>query len=190
MPERIRSFIAFDLQDESLLKRFQEAQDMLVKTGADLRVVRPGNIHITMRFLGDISTNMIDSIHEGMKKVSFSPFPCEIRGVGVFPKLRYPRVVWAGIRRGADELENVAIQLEPHLRQLGFKPDRRGFSAHLTLARVKSGRNRAELVRCVEDLADFEFGIVRVDCLRLKKSVLTPKGPIYSTLCEVEKDEV
>jgi len=181
----IRSFIAFDLNNESMLQRFREVQDKLVKIGADLKIVEPQNIHITMRFLGDIKPAMVDSVHEAMKKVSFSGFDCEIRGLGVFPDLRYARVVWAGIRKGVDELKIVFNQLEPNLQQLGFRPDPKGFSPHLTLARVKTGRNKAELARCIQDLADYDFGVVRADCLRLKKSVLTPKGPLYSTLREV-----
>lgn len=185
MPEPIRSFIAFEINNQSVLQRFTDAQNQLTKTGADLKPVAPQNIHITMRFLGDISPNMVDTIHESMKKVSFSAFDCEVRGLGAFPDVRYPRVVWAGIRKGANDLRSVFEQLEPDLRQLGFPADSKGFSPHLTLARVKTGRNKAELARCIQDLADFDFGVVRADCLRLKKSVLTPKGPIYSTLKEV-----
>jgi 2'-5' RNA ligase len=185
MSEMIRSFIAFDLNNESMLQRFREVQDKLVKTGTDLRLVEPQNIHITMRFLGDIKPATVDSVHEAMKKVSFSAFDCEVRGLGVFPDLRYARVVWAGIRKGADELKTVFHQLEPNLQQLGFRPDSKGFSPHLTLARVKTGRNKAELARCVQELADYDFGVVRADCLLLKRSVLTPKGPQYSTLKEV-----
>jgi len=185
MSEMIRSFIAFDLNNEAVLQRFREVQDKLVKTSADLKLVEPKNIHITMRFLGDIKPTIVDSVHETMKKVSFSAFNCEIRGLGAFPDLRYARVIWAGIRKGAEELKNVFNQLEPNLQQLGFRPDPKGFSPHLTLARVKTGRNKAELARCIQDLADYNFGVVRADCLRLKKSVLTPKGPLYSTLREV-----
>jgi len=181
----IRSFIAFDLNNESMLQRFREVQGNLVKAGADLKLVEPQNIHITMRFLGDIKPTMVDPVHEAMKKVSFSAFDCEIRGLGAFPDLRYARVVWAGIKKGAEELKGIFHQLEPNLQQLGFRPDPKGFSPHLTLARVKTGRNKAELARCVQDLADYDFGVVRADCLRLKKSVLTPRGPLYSTLKEV-----
>lgn len=185
MPEMIRSFISFDIDNKSVLRKLSEAQDKLVDTGADLKLVKPQNIHITMRFLGDIHPTMVDAVHEEMKSVSFTPFDVELRGLGVFPNMKYLRVVWAGIRKGADELGNVFDQLEPRLRKLGFKPDLKGFSPHLTIARVRTGRNKAELSRCVEELADYEFGVLRADCLRLKKSVLTPKGPIYSTLKEV-----
>lgn len=185
MSETIRSFIAFDIDNELVVRRLSEAQGMLVNAGADLKLVKPQNIHATMRFLGNISLSMVDLIHEEMKHVFFAPFDIELRGLGAFPSLRYARVVWTGIRKGADELVNIFNQLEPRLRRLGFKPDRKGFSPHLTIARVRTGRHKAELVRCVEDLADYEFGVINADYLRLKKSVLTPKGPIYTTLREV-----
>jgi len=185
MSERIRSFIAFDINSETVLQKFSEAQRSLLDIGADLKLVEPKNIHITMRFLGDITPNMIDSVHESMKKVSFTAFDCEIHGLGAFPDLRYARVVWAGIGKGSEELKSVSDQLEPYLHQLGLKADPKGFSPHLTFARVRTGRNKAELLRCIQDMADYDFGVVRADCLRLKRSVLTPKGPIYSTLREV-----
>ena len=184
MSETIRSFIAFDIDNELVVKRLSEVQGMLVNAGADLKLVKPQNIHVTMRFLGNISLSMVDLIHEEMKQIFFAPFDIELRGLGAFPSLRYARVVWAGIRKGVDELVNIFDQLEPRLRRLGFKPDRKGFSPHLTIARVRTGRHKAELIRCVEDLADYEFGIINANWLRLKKSVLTPKGPIYTTLRE------
>ena len=185
MSETIRSFIAFDIGNELVVRRLSEVQGMLVNTGANLKLVKPQNIHVTMRFLGNISLHMVDLIHEEMKQISFTPFEIELRGLGAFPSLRYARVVWAGIRKGADELVNVFNQLESRLRKLGFKPDPKGFSPHLTIARVRTGRHKAELVKCVEDLADYEFGVIKADYLRLKKSVLTPKGPVYTTLREV-----
>ncbi len=185
MSETIRSFIAFDIDNELVTRKLAEAQGMLANTGANLRLVRPQNIHVTIRFLGNISLPMVDSIHEEMKQISFSPFDIELRGLGAFPSLRYARVIWAGIRKGANEIVNIFDRLELRLRRLGFKPDPKGFSPHLTIARVRTGRQKAELIRCVEDLADYEFGIIDADCLRLKKSVLTAKGPIYTTLREV-----
>ncbi|MDI6691008.1 MAG: RNA 2',3'-cyclic phosphodiesterase [Candidatus Bathyarchaeota archaeon] len=184
MPEMIRSFIAFDMESESIIKRITEAQRIMAKTGADLKLVEPKNIHITVRFLGNITMQMAEKIHEEMKKVQFIPFGVKIQGVGAFPNLRYPRVIWAGITQGADQLRNIFNQLEPRLRSLGFAPDPKGFSPHLTIARVKSGRNKAELVKCLTENASYEFGVVRAECLRLKRSDLTPKGPIYSTLKE------
>lgn len=185
MSETIRSFIAFDIENEIVVRRLSEVQNMLVNTGANLKLVKPQNIHVTMRFLGNIALHMVDSIHEEMKHVFVTPFDIELRGLGAFPSLRYARVVWAGIRKGSDELVNVFDLLEPRLRRLGFKRDSKGFSAHLTIARVRTGRHKAELVKCVEELVDYEFGVIRAACLKLKKSVLTPRGPIYTALREV-----
>lgn len=187
MSQMIRSFIAFDIDSELVIKRLSEIQKTLVNTGADLKIAQPQNIHVTMRFLGNISPNMVDSIYEEMEKVSFVPFEIELRGLGAFPSLRYARVVWAGIKNGAEKLADIFDQLEPLLLGLGFRSDPKGFSPHLTIARVKSGRNKAELIRTVQEFEDYQFGIIKASCLRLKKSVLTPKGPIYSTLKEVHR---
>lgn len=185
MSGTIRSFFSFDIENETIVRRLSEVQGMLANTGADLKRVKPQNIHLTVRFLGDTSPPMVDAIYEEMKQVSFTPFEIELRGLGAFPKLSYPRVVWAGIRKGANELTNVFEQLEPRLRGLGFKPDTKGFSPHLTIARVRTGRNKVQLIKFVRELEDYEFGAIKAECLRLKKSVLTPQGPIYTTLREV-----
>ena len=185
MAERIRSFIAFDINEPDVLERLTEAQRKLVETGASLKLVNPENIHITVRFLGNISVGIVNKIYEAMEKVDFKPFLVEIKGLGAFPRLSFPRVIWAGIHQGADKLQNIFEQLEPQLRKLGFQPDPKGFSPHITIARVKTGRNRAELVKCIETLSNEKFGEITANCLRLKKSTLTPKGPIYSTVKEV-----
>jgi len=183
--ELIRSFIAFDIEDENIVRNISKVQSMLLETGADLKIVKPENIHITVRFLGNVSPGMIDRISSEMEKVSFSPFDVEVKGLGAFPNLRRINVVWAGIGRGADELRSIYYQLEPRLQRLGFRPDNKSFSPHLTIARVRSGRNKGELAKLIMDLEEYRFGVFRAKCLRLKKSVLTPKGPIYSTLREV-----
>jgi len=185
MSETIRSFFAFDIEDEGVIRRLAEVQGTLTNTGADLKLVKPQNIHLTVRFLGNISLPMVDAVYEEMKQVSFAPFEIILRGLGVFPRLSHLRVVWAGIKKGADELVNIFEQLEPRLRGLGLKPDTKGFSPHLTIARVRSGRNKVQLVKLVRELEDYEFGAVKAECLRLKKSDLTPRGPIYTTLREV-----
>jgi len=182
--EMIRSFIAFDIEDTTVLRNLSKVQDTLVRTGADLKLVKPENVHITLRFLGDITAEMVDQIHGEMEQTQFSPFEVKIKGTGAFPNLRRISVVWAGIRQGANELRAVFDQLEPRLQTLGFKPDFKGFSPHLTIARVRTGRNKEALAEQLNSLGDYEFGSIKAECLRLKKSVLTPQGPIYSVLRE------
>ncbi|MGA2680996.1 MAG: RNA 2',3'-cyclic phosphodiesterase [Candidatus Bathyarchaeia archaeon] len=184
MSERIRSFIAFDMENDQVLSKLADAQKLLRETGADLKLVDPKNIHVTMRFLGDISPGMVDKIHEKMKNIKFTPFTIQLRGLGVFPSLNYPRVVWAGMTEGAEQLKSIFTQLEPQIRALGFAADAYGFSPHLTIARVRSGVNKQRLTELVANKADYEFGTINANCLRLKRSQLSPKGPTYSTIRE------
>jgi 2'-5' RNA ligase len=184
MPESIRGFLSFDIESDTVLNRLATSQNFLVQTGADVKLVEPQNIHITVRFLGNITPALVEKIFEEMKKVQFEPFIVQIKGLGAFPNTQYSRVVWAGITTGADQLKSVFSQLEPRLRSLGFTPDNRGFSPHLTIARVRSGRNKQQLAEFITENANYEFGVFTAKCLRLKKSTLTPKGPIYSTLKE------
>jgi 2'-5' RNA ligase len=182
--EIIRSFLAFDLKEKTVLRKILNVQNILVETGANIGLVKPENIHITVRFLGNISPRRVQDILCEMKKIDFAPFEVEVKGLGVFPNLRRARVIWAGIGRGANNLREIFNQLEPRLRRLSFKPDFRGFRPHLTIARVKTGHNRNELLERLKQLEDSEFGLVKAECLELKKSVLTPHGPIYSILGE------
>ncbi len=192
MSERIRSFIAFDIGNEQVLARLAAAQKLFRETGADLKFVEPQNIHVTMRFLGDINPPMVDKIHEALKNVKFTPFVIKLCGLGVFPSLNYPRVVWAGMTIGADQLKSIYEQLELQIRNFGFTADDHGFSPHLTIARVRSATAKQRLAELVTKNSDYEFGLINADCLRLKRSVLSPKGPTYSTLreyCPAKKQE-
>ena len=184
MSEQMRSFIAFDLQNDSILNRIATAQKMLIQTNADLKLVEPKNIHVTVRFLGPINPDIVEKIYEAMRTVKFAPFNIQLQGLGVFPTINYPRVVWAGITLGAKELRSIFEQLEPKIHDLGFAPDPNGFSPHLTIARVRSGANKQRLVDLVQRQENYDFGNIRADCLRLKRSQLSPKGPAYTTLKE------
>ncbi|MDR0372125.1 MAG: RNA 2',3'-cyclic phosphodiesterase [Nitrososphaerota archaeon] len=182
--QQIRSFIAFDLENDSVINRIASIQKSLMQTNADLKMVDPQNIHITVRFLGPIQPEMVEKIYTTMKNIKFTPFNIQLSGLGVFPTINYPRVVWAGITDGADQLKSIFEQLEPQIHDLGFAPDPNGFSPHLTIARVRSGANKQRLVDFVQRQENYDFGNIRANCLRLKKSQLSPKGPAYSTLKE------
>ncbi len=184
LSEQIRSFIAFDLENEQVLSRLAEAQKLVLETGADLRPVAPQNIHVTIRFLGDISPGMVEKVYDAIKNVKFIPFTIQVRGLGVFPSLNFPRVVWAGMADGVEQLRSIFDQLEPQIRALGFPKDAYGFSPHLTIARVRSAKNKEHLAEFVTKKGDFEFGVIKANCLRLKRSQLSPKGPTYSTIKE------
>lgn len=180
----VRCFVAVDVDEPDLAGALGRVQAVLEGTGADMKCVETENIHLTMRFLGDVREERLGELVSLVEGLSFEPFRMELRGVGVFPNLRRPRVIWAGVTRGADVLAGIFERLESGVVGMGFKPDRRGFSPHITLARVRSGRNRERLVNEILGHADDEFGGMEVRHVRLKKSVLTPRGPIYSTLAQ------
>lgn len=141
-----------------------------------------------MRFLGEISTETVEKVIEQMKEIKSQSFDIEFKGIGTFPNIKNPRVIWIGIKKGSIELKEIYAQLEPRLRKIGFNPDKKGFSPHLTIARVRSGRNRKTLTDTLGHMELHEIGIIRAEILKLKKSTLTPSGPIYSTMHEVVLD--
>jgi len=180
--QRVRCFFAVDIEDRDILEKIAEAQERLKETGAVLKPVGLENIHITIRFIGEAPQELVDEMALEADEVEFAPFKVELSGVGVFPSLARINVVWAGIGEGKLELLSLFQSLEPRLRRLGLKPDKRGFRPHLTIARVKSSRNVKKLAEAVRKMADTHFGAFDVTNFRLKKSTLTPKGPIYTTI--------
>ncbi len=149
-----------------------------------MKLVEIENIHITLKFLGDIEDHQVDEVSQVIRDITFEPFEFTVEGVGVFPTLKRPTTIWAGISSGVGELADLFNKVNDGLAKLGFEKDRRRFHPHLTIVRVRSWQNRDKLVDELVGMEEMEFGKVQVDRIYLKKSVLTPKGPIYSTLAE------
>jgi len=180
----MRCFIAVDVEEPRLLDAIAEAQRRLQSSGADLKLVERENLHITLRFLGEIPPSLAEAVGELIREMSFKPFRVCFRGVGAFPNIHRPRVIWIGVSDGAEELKGLYAQVERVLLGLGLRGEDRPFTPHLTIARVRSGRNRDRLAMTLESLIDAEFGFLTVSHVRLKRSTLTPRGPIYTTLAE------
>ena len=162
----------------------KQIQESLAFTGANLKPVETENIHLTLKFLGEIPQHKVDEVADLVKEISFEPFEFMVEEVGVFPNLRRPRTIWAGITIGVSNVTKVFEELDEKLGKLGFERERRKFHPHLTICRVRSGKNRDQLVGELLRLANQEFGMIGVDRIVLKKSVLTPSGPIYTSLAE------
>ena len=159
-------------------------QEALASTGANLKPVERENIHLTLKFLGEIPPHKVDEVAELVKEISFEPFEFKVEEVGVFPNHRRPATIWAGISEGVSEVTRVFEELDIKLGKHGFERERRKFHPHLTIARVRSGKNRDQLVEELMRLETKEFGEITADRVVFKKSVLTPSGPIYTTLAE------
>lgn len=182
MSGTLRCFLAFDIENEDVLGRLVNLQQLLLKTGASMKIVHPENIHITMRFLGNVTYDFIKKISNKIQEIEFNSFHAEIEGVGVFPNMRRPRVVWVGINKGSEKLIKISDQIEPLLQELGLRPDFKNFSPHLTIARVKSPKNKDRLIDFVKKNSGYNFGDIKITSLKLKKSDLSRAGPIYATI--------
>lgn len=177
----MRCFVAVDVEEPSLLDKLEEVQRTLAGTGSRLKLVDRLLMHFTLRFIGEINELRKRQIIEALSDVSFPKFEVEVRGLGAFPSLSRPRVVWAGAGKGSDMLISLAKEVNERLDRLGFiRKEKRPFSPHLTIARVKMFT--PQLVKVIKQHSDTIFGEFVAEELRLKRSILTPKGPIYSTL--------
>jgi len=156
----------------------------LLSLGGDLKPVERENIHLTLKFLGNVSGSKVEEIRSAFSQVAFPPFSLEIKGSGAFPNLKRMNVIWVGIGEGWSQVELIYEQTERLLHQLGFSRETRPFSPHITVARVKSGRKRDEIASFLGHLTEESFGTFSVESVRLKQSVLSPSGPKYSTLFE------
>jgi 2'-5' RNA ligase len=185
LSELIRSFISVDLE-EGLLENFRKLREQIASSGADLRLVALENLHLTLRFLGEISRPKVEAVIGGLKELKFNAFRIRFEGAGAFPNLNRPRVVWVGVSEGVEELKALAGKVEKIAAEASIPKAPKGFTPHLTLARVKSGRNLSSLTRVLRELSRVEIGVMEVRAVRLKRSVLTPKGPVYSNLYEVK----
>jgi len=186
MSEEIRTFIAIDITDQRIIENLVKARDMLIDTGADLKPVAPENMHITIRFIGEIPLSTVNKLCSELKNLVFKPFKVRVKGIGVFPNITRPRVIWAGVTEGYDELTNIHEEVEKIVRKIGLPPDREKFIPHITLARVRSDRNIGKLVKVINNILSMDFGEYIVNKIVLKRSILTPSGPIYSDICGVE----
>ncbi len=187
--ENLRVFIAIDIDNPVVLDNLEKVRDLLVETGADLKPVSRENMHITLRFIGHVPIETTNKICELLKNVRFTQFKARVKGVGVFPNINRPRVIWAGVSEGVEELTRLHDTVEKLLRRIRITPQREKFIPHITLARVKTGRNRESLIKLIGQLADYDFGEINVREIVLKNSILTPSGPIYSDICRVRAED-
>jgi RNA 2',3'-cyclic 3'-phosphodiesterase len=183
----IRSFLAIEIP-RTILKEIEEIQGDLRSSHADVRWVPAGNIHLTLKFFGNIEEAKIETIFHSIETpVRDTPaFSVTAGGIGAFPSQRSPRVVWVGLLSGADTLITFQKSLDVELAKAGFEPEDRPFQAHLTLGRMKSSRGRDDLVRKMEPYREKMFGEVVVERLILFKSDLRPSGAIYTALKEIK----
>lgn len=178
----IRSFISIDLHDdlrakiESLVKLFKE-------TGADIRWVKIKNLHLTLKFLGVIEDHQLVPISSRIREIAgrFNDFSFSLTGTGTFPDLNRPRIIWIGIKDHSN-FQKLTKELERAMKEEGFDKEKRPFSPHITVGRVRSLRGIDKLMIELVKYRSMDFGSQHIGAIHLMKSTLTKEGAEYSTL--------
>ncbi len=181
----IRAFIAVTL-DSKVMGKIATATAQLRPQVIGVRWVTPQNFHLTLKFLGDIDEAMVEAIKGrlGEQLSLFPRFSINAKGLGVFPSPKRPRVLWVGLT--GDRLIALASRAESALQQVGFTPETREFTPHLTIGRWRqAGIASKSLNRELENWKTYDFGISRVESVSLFQSVLKSEGASYNRLATI-----
>jgi 2'-5' RNA ligase len=180
----MRCFIAIDL-DEEIRGALSNLQQQLA-AGADIKKsdvkwVRPESVHLTLKFLGEVKDEKILEVCNAAKEVAgrHNSFDLKIESVGYFGG-RSARVLWVGT--DSDNLSRLQKDLEQRLAQAGWPEEKREFSGHLTLCRVRNPKAGVRLATISENYKDFKLGVMLADSVTLYQSQLKPTGPVYTPL--------
>jgi RNA 2',3'-cyclic 3'-phosphodiesterase len=182
----IRTFIALELP-ATIRTGFGMIMEELTSAGLrSVHWVKPGNIHLTLKFLGDTPNNCVEPISNALRKLAgqYSSISAGVSGMGVFPNLNRPRVIWIGVQ-SAPDLNRLQISIENELSALGFEREQRAYSPHLTIGRLSdpvSPEQAAILGRYIRDKKDMDKTDVDLNKLCLIRSDLTHFGPVYTSL--------
>jgi 2'-5' RNA ligase len=188
--DEIRTFVAIEL-DEAIQHELRQIQDSLRRWlgSSPVRWVNPTGIHLTLKFLGNVPAPQIDEIKTALQQAcaGFCPFELTVAGLGCFPNLTRPNVVWVGVQGDLAALQRLRDSVEQHIAPLGYPTERREFKPHLTLGRVKNARP-AEARRvgdAVREVEETVIGTLHAGEVSLMRSDLTPHGASYTQLLGV-----
>ena len=180
----MRTFVAIEVDDKGILQKIRSVQE---STSFKANPIRIDQIHFTLQFLGEIDEEKCEKVKDMLRTITFSQFDLSLKGIGGFPNLKNPRVIWIGAdKKGAEKLIELAKEIELVLTPLGFEKDKK-FKPHLTVLRVK--HKVGDISLQMKEYEAIEFGTQVISKIKLKRSVLSPKGPEYSDLLVVNENE-
>jgi RNA 2',3'-cyclic 3'-phosphodiesterase len=190
MERTLRAFVAFKLP-EHVMDRAAALQGALKASGLKLQWVKPQNLHLTLKFLGDIPEADVSKVGAAIDHVVGNEPPLEmtLQGMGAFPGIKRPRVLWVGFGGHVQDLKRLHLKLEDQLDKIGFDRDKRGFKAHLTIARIKRRVAPERLLDAIKALGDFPPHSFVARKMVLYKSDLRTQGAVYTPLAEAELGE-
>jgi 2'-5' RNA ligase len=183
----VRVFLSIEIEDQTLLSRIRIIQQRLDQTAAKMKIVKGENIHFTLRFFGDTPLTRIDQIKTRLDTIEFNPIEIEVAGVGSFPNRRRPRIIWIGVTHNAPKVLKLKDEIDSSLIDIGYQPEKRKYTPHATIARVRHVKDSKRIADNLEHLASEVIGQMTITKITMMKSTLTPSGPIYEALWEIGK---
>lgn len=188
MPQRFRTFVALAVTPE-VRRRAVELQRQLGEADADVKWVEEQNIHLTLKFLGDVNDTELPAVCRAVEQAvaAMPKFVMLVAGVGAFPNHQRPRTLWVGVKDEADKVDRIKRSLDEALFPLGFRDEDRRFTPHLTIGRVKGGyRGLNRLSELMQANAAWTGGRCEVCEVRVMSSQLGPKGPLYTVMARAK----
>lgn len=184
---KIRTFIAIDIPENIKEKIFEVEKELIKSCGEGVKWEGKEKFHITLKFLGDVNENAIDSIYNVLSENlnGFGRFPLIYKGLGCFPDLKRPRVIWVGCEDPSGKLSELQKIVEKKMSELGFEKEDKKYHPHITLGRVKNSKNIFNLIKKIENI-NFESEPGEVAEVLIMKSDLKPSGSVYTVLRKIK----
>ncbi|MBU0468426.1 MAG: RNA 2',3'-cyclic phosphodiesterase [Candidatus Omnitrophica bacterium] len=183
MNEKIRTFIAVNIND-AILNEINKAQEHFKKIDCDVQWVKTLNMHLTLKFLGEIEQKSVTKVIEKLEFLTkhIRSIQTKLSQLGAFPKIEKPKVIWAGLEDNANEIADLVEAIDNTLGKEGFKKEDHSFKPHVTIGRIRSLKNVSALAKELKDYSLAPNICQEIKEIKLIKSTLTPKGPIYKDL--------
>jgi 2'-5' RNA ligase len=182
--DTVRTFVCIEVP-EAIKERIRRLQDLLREQNANVSWVKPSNIHLTLKFLGNVAQDRLASVCQAVESRArvLSPFEIGVSGAGCFPSIKNPRVFWVGLSEVPDSLGELQGSIDRALAQRGFEPESRKFAPHLTIGRVRSARNVVLVAEQLKSVG-FEAASFSVTEVVVMRSKLDPSGSVYTPICK------
>ena len=177
----MRVFVSIEISNYEVIDSIKKFQKIIE---IDAKPTELKNLHFTLQFLGEVSEQTIDKIIQSLNTVEFSKFDISLKGIGAFPKLKSPKIIWIGTdEKSGKMMTELSKKVEKALEPLGFSSEK-PFKPHITVFRIK--KKIGDITKEMENHKNVSFGIQEITSIKLKKSELTLNGPVYSDLMEVK----
>ena len=177
----MRVFVSIEISNYEVINSIKKFQKIIE---IDAKPTELKNLHFTLQFLGEVSEQIIDKIIQSLNTIEFSKFNISLKGIGAFPKLKSPKIIWIGTdEKSGKMMTELSKKVEKALEPLGFSSEK-PFKPHITVFRIK--KKIGDITKEMENHKNVSFGIQEITSIKLKKSELTLNGPVYSDLMEIK----